>query len=97
MNSCPIVNRIVATAMSIGLSMISAAPVLADQQRPSIEQSGGPKMRKVDRDWEYFKSVHCDNLDKIVFHSRSEEILLAKRKAQCVDKYKAFLSKPIKR
>lgn len=62
-------------------------------------QSGhvDPKMRAVDRDWDYFKSIPCDRLAKITFHSRSEEILLAKRKSQCIDKYKAFLPKPLDR
>ncbi|ARN75866.1 hypothetical protein [Oceanicoccus sagamiensis] len=56
-----------------------------------------PSMRVVDRDWSYFKSIPCEQVNKLVFHSRSEEILLAKRKRQCVEQYKAFLPVPIDR
>ena len=70
------------------------------QSMPSTSEHDGavtPKMRPVDRDWDYFKAVPCSELEKIVFHSRSEEMLLAKRKSQCVNKYKAFLPVPVKR
>jgi hypothetical protein len=55
-----------------------------------------PTMRVVDRDWSYFKTVPCDRLSELTAHSRSEEILIAKRKNQCLNKYKAFLPQPIK-
>lgn len=67
---------------------ISAQPVTTDEQPQ-------PKMRAIDRDWEYFKAVPCERINKEVFHSRSEELLLAKRKSQCVNRYKAFLPKPL--
>ena len=56
-----------------------------------------PKMRPVDRSWEYFKKVPCEEVKHLVFHSRSEEILVAKRKSQCTNKYDAFFSKPVER
>lgn len=69
------------------------------QQSPNAKPDFGTaaKMRPVDRDWLYFKSVSCDDINRVVFHSRSEEILLAKRKSQCINKYKAFLPEPVKR
>jgi hypothetical protein len=54
-----------------------------------------PKMREMDRDWDYFKTVPCAEIDTLKFHSRSEEMMIAKRKGQCLDRYKAFFSKPI--
>ncbi len=53
-----------------------------------------PSMKVVDRDWSYFKSIPCKDIDKVVFHSIEEEALLAKKKNQCMDRYKAFYSKP---
>ena len=64
---------------------------------PQKTEHEGPKMRPVDRDWEYFKKVPCERVDKEVFHSRSEEMLLAKRKSQCLKRYDAFFNKPIDR
>ncbi len=75
------------------LLVVAASNCLAVDQ----EDEPKPSMRAVDRDWSYFKSVPCDQINEIVFHSRSEEILLAKRKQQCVDQYKAFLPVPIDR
>ncbi len=78
---------------SLLLMLTLVASVFASDQQQDIK----PTMRAVDRDWEYFKSVPCEKLTEIVFHSRSEEKLLAKRKQQCVDQYKAFLPVPIDR
>lgn len=52
-----------------------------------------PRMKTVDRDWTYFESIPCKEIDKVVYHSPSEEKLLAKRKAQCLGLYKAFYTK----
>ncbi len=62
----------------------------------TTDNQQGPKIRAVDRDWSYFSKIPCDEVKQIVFHSDSEEILLAQRKRQCMDKYKAFLSTPVK-
>tara|TARA_B110000014_G_scaffold69475_1_gene47428 strand:+ start:260 stop:520 length:261 start_codon:yes stop_codon:yes gene_type:complete len=62
-----------------------------------VQDDPKPSMRPVDRDWSYFKSVPCERINDIVFHSRSEEMLLAKRKSQCVNQYKAFLPTHIER
>ncbi len=61
-----------------------------------LSETGGssklqPSMRAVDRDWDYFESIPCGQLAKQVFHSASEEKLLAKRKSQCLQRYKAFM------
>lgn len=69
--------------------------VFAQIETKPAETEFKPQMRAIDRNWSYFKSVPCDRVDKEVFHSRSEEILLAQRKSQCIDAYKAFLSKPL--
>jgi hypothetical protein len=61
------------------------------------EEKLEPSMRAVDREWDYFKAIPCEKVNEIVFHSRTEEKLLARRKQQCVDKYKAFLPTPINR
>lgn len=53
------------------------------------------KMRPVDRDWQYFKTIPCKDIPKLKFHSRSEEMLIAKRKSQCLKQFDAFFSKPI--
>ena len=53
-----------------------------------------PTMKTVDRDWEYFESIPCKDIDKAVYHSPSEERLLAKRKGQCMDQHKAFYTRP---
>jgi hypothetical protein len=53
-----------------------------------------PRMKTVDRDWTYFESIPCKDIDKVVYHSPSEETLLAKRKDQCMERYKAFYSRP---
>lgn len=53
-----------------------------------------PSIKPVDRDWSYFKSIPCKDIEKVVFHSSEEERLLAKRKKQCMDRYKAFYSSP---
>ena len=53
------------------------------------------KMRVVDRDWQYFKTIPCKDVPKLKFHSRSEEMLIAKRKSQCLKQFDAFFSKPI--
>lgn len=65
-------------------------------QGGAIKLSPKPKMRAVDRDWEYFKSVPCERISSEVYHSQPEEILLAKRKSQCMNKYDAFFAKPVK-
>lgn len=56
-----------------------------------------PAMRPMDRDWSYFKDISCNQIHRIQFHSRSEEMLVAKRKSQCLHKYDAFMPKPIER
>ena len=56
-----------------------------------------PSMKTLDRDWEYFESIPCKDIDKAVYHSPSEERLLAKRKGQCMDQYKAFYTRPTAR
>jgi len=53
------------------------------------------KMRSMDRDWHYFQSIPCKDVAKLKFHSRSEEMLIAKRKSQCLKQFDAFFSKPI--
>lgn len=53
------------------------------------------KMRPVDRDWQYFKTIPCKDVPELKFHSRSEEMLIAKRKSQCLKQFDAFFSKPI--
>ncbi|MBL4827512.1 MAG: hypothetical protein JKY66_07340 [Spongiibacteraceae bacterium] len=70
--------------------------VVPSEDRTTDSAVVKPRMRPVDRDWSYFKAIPCDELHQIVFHSRTEEILLAKRKSQCVSQYKAFLPTPIK-
>lgn len=91
------------TALVLVMSGISMAHAQSQTEHPQ-EQRGSvqsehlePKMRAVDREWDYFKQVHCDDIGRVVFHSRSEEILLAKRKSQCMSKYKAFLPNPVDR
>lgn len=86
------------------LIVLSASPNLLAQnaeggsrQYTDDTERLSPKMLAVDRDWKYFKSVHCDDIAKVVFHSRSEEILLAKRKSQCLNKYNAFFPNPVDR
>lgn len=74
------------------VSVLLAAPAYAND----IEQ-GVAKMRPVDRDWEYFKTIDCADIEKIVFHSRSEEFLVAKRKKQCLERYRAFMPVPVNR
>ncbi|MEE8059937.1 MAG: hypothetical protein V3T17_19220 [Pseudomonadales bacterium] len=78
----------------ISCSAFSQQLTQADQFTKGEERTL-PTMRAVDRDWAYFKSVSCDDIGQVVFHSRSEEILLAKRKSQCLNQYKAFLPVPI--
>ena len=56
-----------------------------------------PRMKTVDRDWTYFESIPCKDIGKEVYHSPSEERLLAKRKDQCMDQYKAFYTRPTAR
>jgi hypothetical protein len=56
-----------------------------------------PSMKAVDRDWAYFESIPCKDIDKVVYHSPLEESLLAKRKGQCMDQYKAFYTRPATR
>ena len=56
-----------------------------------------PSMKTVDRDWGYFESIPCKDIDKVVYHSPSEERLLAKRKDQCMERYKAFYTRPTTR
>lgn len=69
---------------------------LADLSEVPVQPEGlQPKMRPIDRDWSYFKTIPCERIKKEVFHSRSEELLLAQRKSQCINKYKAFLSQPV--
>lgn len=65
------------------------------EQEHRWQQQSAPKMRTVDRDWEYFKAVPCEQVSQLVFHSDSEEILIAKRKSQCLNQYKAFFPNPI--
>jgi hypothetical protein len=86
----------IGTALIVGALSCVVSLWCAAQSADDNRYDQSPKMRPVDRDWDYFKAIACDDLAKVVFHSRSEEILLAKRKAQCVDKYKAFLPKPVK-
>lgn len=76
----------------MGLVLLLSAPAYANQVEKSVA-----KMRPVDRDWEYFKTVDCADIDKIVFHSRSEEFLVAKRKKQCLERYRAFMPVPVNR
>lgn len=70
----------------------------APHKSSDSELTAKPTMRPVDRDWQYFKAVPCEEVDKLVFHSRSEEIYVAKRKSQCkkqlMNQYKAFLPEP---
>lgn len=71
------------------------------EQRENANQSSilklKPKMRTVDRKWDYFKSVSCNDINQIVFHSNEEKRLLKKRKNQCLEKYRAFLPSPVDR
>ena len=62
-----------------------------------IKLSPEPKMRPMDRDWDFFKNIPCDSLSNMVSYSQAEDILLAKRKSQCTDKYKAFFNRPLER
>ena len=77
-------------AATTSLSAYAASNVSANDT-----QQVKPKMHVVDRDWEYFKAISCSLINDVKFHSRSEEILVAKRKSQCVNKYEAFLPRPI--
>lgn len=54
-----------------------------------------PKPIIVDRDWNYFKSVACDSLTQVKVVSPRENQLLDKRKKSCLQRYKAFMSKPL--
>ena len=84
----------------IAFMVLLSVPALAQNQSSdgeTVRLSPAPKMRPIDRDWEYFKQVACERINDEVFHSRSEEMLLAKRKAQCSDKYKAFFNQPLER
>jgi hypothetical protein len=53
-----------------------------------------PTMKTIDRDWAYFESIPCKDIEKVAYHSPFEEKLLAKRKEQCMERYKAFYSRP---
>lgn len=74
------------------LPMVLSTLVYASETEKAVA-----KMRPVDRDWEYFKAIDCADIDKVVFHSRSEEFLLAKRKKQCLERYRAFMPVPVSR
>ena len=82
--------------MLLGLIMMSSSVFSNDSSHKEVVRlSPPPKMRAVDRDWEYFKAVPCKRIKSEVFHSRSEEILIAKRKSQCKNQYNAFFTKPV--
>lgn len=90
--------KILLSLFAIVLLIIKPFDVYAAVNSSSKEtQYEQPKMRVVDRDWQYFKTISCNLINDVKFNSRSEEILIAKRKSQCVNKYEAFLPKPIER
>ena len=86
--------RVLILVFSLILSFVVIAEEIPDTTN---DHSLTVRMRPVDRDWTFFQSISCDRLHKIVFHSRNEELLLAKRKNQCVNQYKAFLPQPVNR
>lgn len=66
-------------------------------EQPSQKLKVSPSMRVVDRDWQYFSQLSCQQLGRIVAHSDVEQLLLAKRQRECVKRYKAFLPQPVDR
>ena len=75
--------------------VVSTLVIAADAtDRMSREES---QMRPVDRDWAYFNSVPCNEVRHLRHHSRSEEMLIARRKGQCLKKYDAFLPRPVEK
>jgi hypothetical protein len=81
----------------IHVALLISFPLLTHAQ--GLPEAGTeaptPTMRVVERDWQYFKTVPCSQVNSLVAHSRSEELLLARRKQQCVDRYKAFMPNPV--
>ena len=86
-----------AAGFSLLLSFLLLSPMTVAVSLGELEEEEQPqpKMRVVDRDWSYFQSFPCEKVHTLVHHSRSEEILIAKRKSQCMNRYKAFLPKPV--
>ncbi len=87
------------TSRRLALLLIMTLPALAGpaKQGAEIAAEPVPRMRVLARDWQYFKAVPCSQVKQLVFHSRTEEILIARRKRQCLEAYKAFFPKPIER
>ena len=69
----------------------------ASAEQPNGLRKLSPAMRAIDRDWQTFSQLSCQQLDEIVAHSAAEQALLAKRKRQCVKQYEAFLPQPVGR
>ena len=84
----------VTLAMLITFIGCSLPCIAADADKQSAELPVvklKPAVRTVDRDWRFFQSVPCENLSRFAYHSEAEKKLLARRKAQCVERYKAFI------
>ena len=83
---------------TIVLSLV-AVPAAAEQrgEQPAlIEKKLEPKMRVVDRNWDYFKTIPCEEVSNVALQSRSEQKFLTRRKNECLNKYRAFFAKPVK-
>ena len=76
--------RWMATVLLMLLTLLAYA---GDTQKLS------PRMKVVDRDWQYFKDIPCEDIDKIKPYSDRERTLLEKRKSECLNQYKAFFPK----
>jgi hypothetical protein len=69
----------------------------ASAEQPNRLQKLSPAVREIDRDWQTFSQLSCQQLGEIVAHSATEQALLVKRKRQCVKRYEAFLPQPVDR
>ena len=75
---------------------IFLSSVLFANQAPTIKLGPKqPKLQPIDRDWGYFKSVPCDQVDHLVSHSQTEKTFVERRKKQCTHQFDAFFSKPL--
>lgn len=82
------------------LLLLSGAVVAQPAQppeQPNRLQKLSPAVREIDRDWQTFSQLSCQQLGEIVAHSATEQALLVKRKRQCVKRYEAFLPQPVDR
>ena len=80
-----VTNRYILASMFI---FLSNSPLYANDDNTS-----SARLKVVDRDWEYFKTIPCQDLDKIVVYSDAENKLLDRKKNECIQQYKAFIPK----